>query len=271
MASVVGMDAWGELRRQADATAGKRAMPPGRADILQYIDVAAPPVADRGVGDDDVDQAVVLALRTDVSGLVAEIDRHLQCGVPLEALFVSLLAPAARRLGDAWSADRIDFLDVTMGLWRLQEALREVAARTPRLTAMVDRPRVALFAPMPGDQHGFGAAMIEECFARAGWETDLLVGAERAELLAAIASCHCDLIGLTVTCDCPTDRLQSMIVAIRSVSRNPELVVLLGGRMFVADPSLATAAGADGTAATALEAVDLAERLVDAARATILR
>jgi hypothetical protein len=64
-------------------------------------------------------------------------------------VFIDLLAPSARRLGQHWEDDDCDFVDVTMGLWRLQEVMREVTMRFRR-RARAARPRAALFAPPGG-------------------------------------------------------------------------------------------------------------------------
>lgn len=182
-------------------------------------------------------------------------------------LFVDLLAPAARRLGEGWEADRLDFVEVTMALWRLQEALREVSARTPSIARPTNANRFAVFSTVPGEQHSFGTSMVQECFARAGWGTELLLGASRADLFEAVGGTHCDLVGLTVNCDCHIETLSSLISAVRNVSQNPGLLVMIGGRVLVLNPSLAASAGADGTAATAIDAVRVAEDLVEASRA----
>jgi MerR family transcriptional regulator, light-induced transcriptional regulator len=214
----------------------------------------------------EIEDFATLAVTGDSADLVAAVERPLARGVPVEAVFVDLLAPAARLVGEGWDNDRLDIIDVTMALWRLQEVLRDVAARTPAITRAAGGARVVVVAPVPGDQHGFGPAMVEECFAHAGWVTDLLVAPDRSALLAAVAARSCDVLTLTVSNDCPTDRLRSLILAVRTVSRNPEIVVLLGGRALIEQPSIAVAAGSDGTTASAIDAVRLADRLVGVRR-----
>ena len=58
--------------------------------------------------------------------------------------------------------------------------------------------------------------------------------------------------------------LASIIVGLRNVSRNPRVCVMVGGRIFTADPALATTVGADGTARDARLALRLAGDLVRA-------
>ncbi|MGK4455848.1 hypothetical protein, partial [Klebsiella pneumoniae] len=61
--------------------------------------------------------------------------------------------------------------------------------------------------------------------------------------------------------------LPSVIRALRSVSINPRLIILVGGHAIGGDNARALAAGADGAALDAGQAAELAARLVDAALA----
>ena len=203
-----------------------------------------------------------LAVTLEAHELLAEVEAFARRGLSVERIFIEVLAPAARWLGDEWTEDRIDFLDVTMGLWRLQEVLREIAARYPSCGSERSTPRSALFAPFPGDQHSFGASMIDECFARAGWDTELLLSPTRATLLERVGARHFDLVGLTVSNDCHIGPLSSLVTAVRNVSRNPNISVMLGGRVLTADPGLAERVGADATAATATDALATADLLL---------
>jgi methanogenic corrinoid protein MtbC1 len=202
-----------------------------------------------------------MVMQIDADALLAHIETILDRGVAVETVMVDLLAPAARLLGEYWEEDRCDFVDVTMGLWRLQEVVHEIAARAPVGRAGAG-PYRALFASMPGDQHSFGAVVIEEVFRRGGWHTDRLSEADTAVLLNSIAERHYDVIGLTISCDCHIAPLSSIISALRSVSCNPRVCIMVGGRIFSAMPKLADTVGADGTARDAKLALKLAGDLV---------
>jgi methanogenic corrinoid protein MtbC1 len=161
-----------------------------------------------------------------------------------------------------WERDECDFVDVTMGLWRLQEVMRDIAARAPEDHDNHAPPRSALFSPMPGDNHQFGAIMIEEVFSRGGWKSDVLIKPERRELLDRLTRERFDLVGLTLARDCPSAAVGNLIKAMRNVSANPNLFVLVGGRMINDNPSVAIEVGADGTAPDALAALELANSMV---------
>lgn len=150
-----------------------------------------------------------------------------------------------------------------MGLWRLQEIVHELGARLP-VERQAGPGRRALFASLVGDQHSFGTVVIEELFCREGWLTDRMAEASTPDLLERVACEWFDLIGLTITCDCHIAPLPSIIAALRNVSRNPRLCVMVGGRIFAEDPALAIRLGANGTAPDAKVAVKVAAELVDA-------
>lgn len=210
----------------------------------------------------EADKFAELPLSLDVDELLLQVEAYIDRGVSIESVFTELLAPSARRMGQFWEDDTCDFVDVTMALWRLQEVMREIALRYPVYSDSAGDRRSALFAPMPGEQHCFGTLMVEEVFARAGWDTEALIEPQRSELLQSLAERTFDVVGLTVSNDCPSGDISSLIAAIRSVSKCRSIKVLIGGRVINANPGLVSLVGADGTAADARSALILADRIV---------
>ena len=190
------------------------------------------------------------------------MDKCLANGCPVDSIYVDLLAPTARRLGEYWESDDRDFVDVTMGLWRIQEILRELTLRIPPPAVAGFGQRSALFSTMPGEQHSFGTLMIAECFYRAGWDADILIEPSHSELIGKFAGRRYDLIGLTVSLDCPKATLSGLVKAIRSVSNNPGTQIMMGGRVINDAPGLIEECGADATAVDDPSAVKLADTLV---------
>ncbi|UZK66651.1 cobalamin B12-binding domain-containing protein [Sphingomonas sp. M1-B02] len=210
----------------------------------------------------EVEALAPMALQVEADVLLAHVERILSRGVSVDTVMVDLLAPAARLLGEYWEDDRCDFIDVTMGLWRLQEIVHEIATPASPKRIGAGGSSSALFASMPGDGHSFGTVVIEEVFRRDGWETDRLSDATTPDLLKRVSAGWFDLIGLTISCDCHIAELPSLIAAMRNVSRNPRACVMVGGRVFAANPDLARQIGADGTARDAKVALKMATSLV---------
>jgi methanogenic corrinoid protein MtbC1 len=235
-----------------------------RMMVVHAIETPAPAARapDAAISLREVEMFAPLAMQVEADELLVEVEALLARGVPFETVLVDLLAPTARVLGEYWETDRCDFVDVTMGLWRLQEVVHELSGRLPTGRPGPDGARRALFAPMPGEQHTLGVVMIDDIFRSEGWQTDRLCEPQTAEVLACAQESWFDIIGLTVSCECHIGPLRSIIVALRKISKNPRVAILVGGRLFTADPDLALQVGADATVPDAKTAPKVASELV---------
>ena len=229
----------------------------------------APVVA--GIGADllvtgmHVTDLVGLVLSRGEPEAVAFVAAMQEAGAAAESLYLDLLAPAARRLGEMWENDTCDFTEVTIGLWRLQNAMRELS---PSFLHAADTrsngPRV-LLVPLPGEDHTFGLSMVYEFFRRAGWNAWCGSVESSADLRGMVRREWVEVIGFSLACDEKLDAVRTEIRSVRRASRNPGLAVLVGGPGFTANPRLAAEVGADGTATDGRQAVLQAQALVDLA------
>ena len=204
-----------------------------------------------------------LTLTMEVYGLLDRIDGHLARGVTIDAIYLDLLAPTARVLGDFWDQDVCDFVDVTMGMWRLQQVIHELGNRAPCPSVATRADRRVLFTVPPGAQHSFGLVMIEDFFRRAGWRTWSAPDMALPDLCAFVGRQWFELIGLTVSTAENLAVLPPMLRDLRRASQNPAVGIMLGGPVFAGRPELAIEAGADATAPDAPLALAIAEQLVD--------
>ena len=212
----------------------------------------------------DAAQFAAQALDQEAYALLACVEGQLALGIDVETLFLDLVAPAARQLGVWWEEDACDFVDVTMGLWRLQEVVHEISARIPGAAEGKWGERRAFFAAPPGSQHGFGALMVEEFFRRSGWSTWSAQNASRQEQIREVTNRWFDIIGLTVSTENDLAELPAFIAALRAASRNPDVSIMVGGWVFNQNPDLVSRMGADCTAPDARAAVEMAESLIEA-------
>jgi MerR family transcriptional regulator, light-induced transcriptional regulator len=183
-------------------------------------------------------------------------------GVPVAALCLHLLAPAARRLGDLWNADLCDFTQVTIALGRLQALLRGIASGLPSFAEAAPQGRLALFAPAPGEQHTLGLAMVRDFFRASGWDVCDEAPGHPDGLLSLMSSRHFDLIGFSIGSERHVDALADLVAAVRKASANRLLRVLAGGPLLLAQPDLARRLGVDATATDARQAILAADGLL---------
>jgi len=210
----------------------------------------------------EVDRLVGLLLDPGAGSFVSYADDLIARGNSLDVLYLEVLAPSARRLGEMWSADEVGFADVTIALGRMHQLLRHFSPLF-RPEVLEGEPwRRALFASVPGEQHTLGLSMLVQYFLRAGWDASLVPASVDQELMRIVQHEHVALIGLSMSSERSAQTLRSLIGRLRSASCNGALRVIVGGVAFVVAPGLVAEVGADGTACDALVAVKLAQQLV---------
>ena len=226
-------------------------------------DAAAPEGAGPPVFDCEMVQAFARrAVTDDPDVLLRDVTALLDGGAAHEDVLLKLLAPAARRLGKMWDEDSCDFADVTIGLMKLHRVLERVNADGPSaMGAGGCSPRV-LLAPAPGEQHVFGVVMVGEFFSRSGWRVRCETTPGEEHLIEAVAESRFDVLGLSASAEVNVKQLRNLIKKIRAESKNPDVVVMVGGPVFNEDVGLARRIGADATAADGVRAVVTAERMV---------
>ena len=211
----------------------------------------------------EIDALAHIVLGDDIEAAATYVTIMKDRGLSMETLYVELLEPTARHLGEMWDRDECDFIDVTLGVGRLQKLLA-IFNETYALPLLGDR-RVFLMATAPGNQHSFGASMIEKLLSAAGWQVEVEYSGDVNQLVEAVSGNWFAVVGLTAGSDSQLEELKSAIAQVRQHSKNPLAGVLVGGPMFTQNPELAAIMGADATAPNAPTAVLAAQKLFDMA------
>ncbi len=209
----------------------------------------------------DVSELVRLLLHHEVSVASAYVETVRHRGATLEMVCLDLLAPAARELGTLWEQDECDFMQVTVGLCRLHQLLRELSPEFSVEDLERAGDRRILLATCPGDQHTFGIALVAQFLRRAGWDVWHEFLATSAEILEVSSQHWFSVIGLSVATETRVDVLTETIRSIRRASRNRAVGIMVGGPVLVDRPELAALVGADATAVDGAQAVLRAEHI----------
>jgi MerR family transcriptional regulator, light-induced transcriptional regulator len=201
-----------------------------------------------------------------ISGEVDDLENHIialgRQGIATESVYLDLLAPAARKLGQYWEEDVCSFTDVTVGLGRLQTILFRLSAKHTGVADPEALITKGLFVTPLGAQHSFGIRMVEDLFARAGWQTVCLPSVSSQDLVQAVQSEAFDLVGIGISIEDQIDVAQEMVNVVRENSLNPQIKIMVGGNMIVAQPDLAAQLHADLSAKDAREAVTIAQNII---------
>lgn len=209
----------------------------------------------------DITSLADIILGSDLEAAVAYVMVLRERGLSMDTLFVEVLEPTARLLGEMWDHDQCDFIDVTIGVSRLQKLL--AIFNNSHIVPALNSRRHVLMAMTPGDQHYFGVTMVERFLLAAGWKVQTQLSGT-AEDIAETASCNWFAVaGFTMGSEQMIDSLKTAIARVRECSQNPTIGIMVGGPLFTANPSMAMEVGADATATNAPGAVLVAQKLFD--------
>ncbi len=207
-----------------------------------------------------------MAVRENVRTLRAHVEGFIARGMPLPDVFLGLLAPAARHLGEQWTKDLCDFTSVTIGLTNLQQVVHSFGAAFSSSREVVPDSKAVrnvLLIPAPGEQHTFGLILVTEFFRRAGWQVTSAPSIESEDLIDAVKARHFDIVGFSLSSEDHFDKVRRIIGRVKRSSINGAVRVMVGGQAIGDRQDHAEALGADASAVDGRRAVARASKLLD--------
>jgi excisionase family DNA binding protein len=229
----------------------------GRRWAVRREDLAAfseTPPASTERGDADWDERLLARmLEADVSGAWGVTEAALASGMTLTGAYEQLLVPALRRVGDLWVAGDISVADEHAAS---QVATRIVARLAPRMARPGRRRGTVVLGSTQTETHGLALSIAADLFRNAQFDVVDLGTNLPAESLAASVASRTDVtvVALSITNPGQGVEIARSIGAVRAVK---DVKVVVGGGGISEEEALA--AGADGYARTARDAIILFE------------
>lgn len=210
----------------------------------------------------EVSEFADVAACQDLAAALQYVESMCRQGLALEVALLELVAPAARLLGEQWKSDERSFTEVSSGLGVLQQIVHVLG---PSFSPPVPHRGLVALVAAPGEQHTLGLYLVGEFFRQAGWGVQVDPSMTKADVLDLLASEWVEMLGITVSSTTLLDKVERLIAEARGVSRNPRLVVMLGGAI---DLQQARKSGATMCPQDAREAVRWLERHLESTSST---
>ncbi|CAN5846570.1 hypothetical protein BH11PSE3_BH11PSE3_11740 [soil metagenome] len=223
---------------------------------------------------DEVAAFAQVVLSGDMTEASCCIDTMRSWGQSLEQIYLELIEPAARRLGDLWNADVCDFVAVTVGVLRLQQIVHEFGPAFRREVEPREHGHRALLVPASGEKESFehlmfgtfGLVMAAEFLRRDGWDAYVDSSASNDQAVGMVRGEWFDVVGLSLSNENHLDELAAGIRQIRRASRNRALGVIVSGPVFRNHPEMVAGVGADAAATDGRQAAIRADNLMELLR-----
>ena len=227
-----------------------------KADRLESGQLNVP--AHPSVSEAHIDALMTLLLQDDATPSANYVKELFANGIELEEIYLNLLTPVARKLGEKWDNDDADFTQVTVALWRIKQLMYDLSPMFQEYAEYKQQGKSVMLVPLPGSQHTLGLFMVSEFFARAGWRVWGELAATEEDILRMVQTQWFDVVGLAVSLHEQFPDLKRMITEVRSVSLNPQVGIMIGSPVFNQYPDLLEDLGADMVGIDAVDALEKA-------------
>ena len=175
----------------------------------------------------------------------ADLLRELKKARVSAAALADLYIPeAARRMGDAWTDDQMSWLDVSIGVGRLQSLLREIGmAWVADQAGDTGHGTVLLIVP-DREQHTLGPMVAMGQMRRYGVSVCLRIAPSHNELRSLMVARQFDGVLISIATKDKLEAVSNTVQFIKAVAGTP-MPIVVGGAVTPKVEDLAAATGAD--------------------------
>ena len=176
---------------------------------------------------------------------LADLLRELKKARVSAAALADLYIPeAARRMGDAWTDDQMSWLDVSIGVGRLQSLLREIGmAWVADQAGDTGHGTVLLIVP-DREQHTLGPMVAMGQMRRYGVSVCLRIAPSHNELRSLMVARQFDGVLISIATKDKLESVSNTVQFIKAVAGKP-MPIVVGGAVTPKVEDLAAATGAD--------------------------
>ena len=206
--------------------------------------------------DEEINRITQLLLSTEDGAFELAITVLKTHGVSINYIVLDLIPTIARRLGKQWEDDTLSFAEVSIGVNRLERVIHKLdyLFQVTQLEKRGDHS--ILISVFPESQHSLGTLILSNYFIHSGWRVYRQENSSLKSISRELESNKHDAIAISISCDEQLERLPNTISVLREKSKNPKIIVLIGGPLYNKAPAKFDHIQADIKAFTPEECVE---------------
>lgn len=175
------------------------------------------------------------------SALLTEMRRSRVSALALADIYIPM---AARQMGAAWADDEMSWLNVTIGVGRLQSLLREIGSAWAADQAGDTGHGTVLLIIPESEQHTLGPMVAMGQMRRYGVSVCLRIAPTAQELRSLVATRSFDGVLISVACQEQLESVRKTVKVLKSILTSP-LPIIVGGAVMTKVGDVASCTGAD--------------------------
>lgn len=182
-------------------------------------------------------------------------------GVPLKEIYLDVFQPVQYEIGRLWQSNTISVAQEHYCTGTTQLVMSQLY---PYLFTGQKKSRKMVTACVSGELHEMGARMVTDFFEMEGWDTYYLGANMPAEgIIKFVTEIRPQFLAISATMTYHVNKVEDLIRRLRkNPDISPDLKIMVGGYPFMVSDTLWIKVDADGFAANALDALQLADKLI---------
>ena len=181
-------------------------------------------------------------------------------GYSVPDIYINILQPVMYEVGRLW---QVEVIDVATEHYCTAATQLLMAQLFPKATVTKSEKYRMVGCCLGSELHELGLRMVCDCFEFHGWDTTFLGAVTPSKtLINNILHKIPHVVSLSATMYIGVSQIHSIITSLREQDAMPCPVIIVGGQAFNVNQKLYKKVGADGYTSNAIEAVELAYKLV---------
>lgn len=188
------------------------------------------------------------------------IEAVVKKGIPISSLYENIFKVTQHEIGLLWQNN---IITVAQEHYCTAATQSIMSTLYPYIFTAEKKERKMLACSVSGDLHELGIRMLADLFEMDGWDT-YYMGANmpEADIIRALSEQQPQLLAISATMPFHISKVESLIKQIRSNTSQDNVKIMVGGYPFLLVQDLWLKVGADAFAASAKEAVTIANNLI---------
>ncbi len=182
--------------------------------------------------EEEVDQLTNLLLDTEEGSFELAITVLKTHGAPIDYIVLDLIPAIARKLGKQWEDDSLSFADVSIGVNRLERVIHKLDYLFQANQLARQQNKAIFITGFPGSQHSLGTLIFANFLIYSGWQVHRPNQVNIDSIVYGVSSKDLQAVAISVSTSEQLEELPSLIDLLRQKSKNPNIVVLIGGPLY---------------------------------------
>lgn len=246
-----------EIERKVDDSASRIS---SNQSWVQTTPQARRDHAPNTLDEEEINRIADLLLNAEEDAFEYAIKTHKAHGIPIDYIVLDLIPEIARKLGKHWEEDSLSFADVSIGVNKLERVIYKLDYLFQANQLERQQNKSIFVSGCPGSQHSLGTLIFANFLTFSGWQVHRPNKVNIDCMVEGVESKNHQALAISVATNEQLEQLPNLISLLRQKSKNPKIIVLIGGPLYNKTPDAFDDIQADIKACSPEESVQKLEQ-----------